>query len=115
MIGRGAYGRPWIAASIGQALEKGCEMSEPSLSERLEIALTHFHDTLRFYGDRHGLKIFRKHLGWYVEQALCPADPAERRAVKSRLCQIDNAHGIETALAALWSDSALSIRATALI
>jgi tRNA-dihydrouridine synthase len=88
-------------------------MAEPGLAHRLGIALQHFTETLRFYGDALGLKIFRKHLGWYVEQALCPADPALRRATKSRLCQIDNARGVESALVELWSDSTLPILAPA--
>ena len=113
MIGRGAYGRPWIAAALDKALYTSDLAGEPSLASRLGIALEHFTDTLRFYGDALGLKIFRKHLGWYVEQALCPADPAQRRLIKSRLCQIDNAHGVESALAALWSNSALPILAPA--
>jgi tRNA-dihydrouridine synthase B len=113
MIGRGAYGRPWIAAALGKALEDNTDLAEPDIASRLGIALEHFTDTLRFYGDALGLKIFRKHLGWYVEQALCPADPGIRRATKARLCQIDNAKGVESALAALWSNSTLSIPAPA--
>jgi len=117
MIGRGAYGRPWIAAELDRVLYTDTEMSEPDVAARLGIALEHFTDTLRFYGDALGLKIFRKHLGWYVEQALCPADAAQRRATKARLCQIDNAHGVESALTELWtafsSRSALPILATA--
>jgi nifR3 family TIM-barrel protein len=113
MIGRGAYGRPWIASSLGRALRDGTDMAEPSLAHRLAIALEHFSDTLRFYGDALGLKIFRKHLGWYVEQALYPADPVLRRQTKARLCQIDNARGVESALAALWSNSPLPILAPA--
>jgi nifR3 family TIM-barrel protein len=117
MIGRGAYGRPWIAAALDRALYTGEELSEPDLASRLGIALEHFTDTLRFYGDALGLKIFRKHLGWYVEQALCPADPAQRRATRARLCQIDSACGVESALTALWaelsSNSSLPILAPA--
>jgi nifR3 family TIM-barrel protein len=117
MIGRGAYGRPWIAAALDRALCTGEEMSEPDLASRLGIALEHFTDTLRFYGDALGLKIFRKHLGWYVEQALYPADPAQRRAARARLCQIDSTRGVESALTALWaefsSNSTLSILAPA--
>lgn len=113
MIGRGSYGRPWIASSLEKALSGHPDFSEPGLASRLGIALQHFTDTLRFYGDSLGLKIFRKHLGWYVEQALCPADPSMRRAAKSRLCQIDNARGVESALAALWSNSTLPILASA--
>jgi tRNA-dihydrouridine synthase B len=113
MIGRGAYGRPWIANALNNALNDHADVAEPGLASRLGIALQHFTETLRFYGDTLGLKIFRKHLGWYVEQALCPADPALRRAAKSRLCQIDNAQGVESALAALWSNSTLPILASA--
>jgi nifR3 family TIM-barrel protein len=113
MIGRGAYGRPWIASALDDALKGNADMAEPGLASRLGIALQHFTDTLRFYGDALGLKIFRKHLGWYVEQALCPADPALRRAARARLCQIDNARDVESALAALWSNSALPILAPA--
>jgi nifR3 family TIM-barrel protein len=91
MIGRGAYGRPWIAASLDKALSAQADMAEPSLAQRLGIALEHFTDTLRFYGDALGLRVFRKHVGWYVEQALYPADPVLRRETKARLCQIDHA------------------------
>jgi nifR3 family TIM-barrel protein len=113
MIGRGAYGRPWIASALGEALNGNTDMAEPSLAQRLGIALEHFTDTLRFYGDALGLKIFRKHLGWYVEQALYPADPGLRRQTRARLCQIDHAAGVESALVALWSDSPLPILAPA--
>lgn len=113
MIGRGAYGRPWIAKALDHALQEDADVIEPPLEARLGIALQHFTDTLKFYGDAFGLKIFRKHLGWYVEQALCPADPALRRATKSRLCQIDNARGVESGLIELWSRSALPILAPA--
>jgi tRNA-dihydrouridine synthase len=113
MIGRGAYGRPWIASALDRSLGGDTGMTEPSLAQRLGIALEHFTDTLRFYGDALGLKIFRKHLGWYVEQALYPADASLRRQTKARLCQIDNAAGVESALAALWSDSPLPILAPA--
>ncbi len=113
MIGRGAYGRPWAMAAINRSLhdpEGGME-SEPGLTHRLDVALQHFSDTLKFYGDALGLKIFRKHLGWYVEQAFMPADAAQRRAAKARLCQIDNATTVESSLIALWSDLPLPMSA----
>src|SRR5438552_10237014 len=69
MIGRGAYGRPWIASLLDRALQSGEAIIEPDCAERLEIILAHFQDNLRFYGDELGLKVFRKHLGWYVESA----------------------------------------------
>jgi nifR3 family TIM-barrel protein len=116
MIGRGAYGRPWIAAAIDRVLDSPeADADEPPLTHRLEVALKHFRDTLSFYGDALGVKIFRKHLGWYVEQALTPADSVVRRAARARLCQIDEPQAVETSLAALWSENPLSIRATATI
>ncbi len=102
MIGRGAYGRPWIAPAIDRALAAGTEIDEPDAMERLHIALDHFRDTLRFYGDPLGVRVFRKHLGWYVENAPWPADPQQRRAAKSALCRIAAPRDVESALMALW-------------
>jgi nifR3 family TIM-barrel protein len=101
MIGRGAYGRPWMAAQIDAALN-GVALAGPGIEERLDIALTHFDEALAFYGERLGLKIFRKHLGWYVEQGPSPADPAERRQAKARLCRLEQPHEVRAALRALW-------------
>jgi len=102
MIGRGAYGRPWVAAGIQAALENRTGADEPNPVERLSIVLEHFRDSLRFYGDVLGLKIFRKHLGWYVENAPWPASTEARRAAKARLCRLDRPAEIEAALAGLW-------------
>ncbi|HEY4134128.1 MAG TPA: tRNA dihydrouridine synthase DusB [Alphaproteobacteria bacterium] len=105
MIGRGAYGRPWIASAIDGALATGGEIAEPDMPTRLAIALEHFADSLRFYGDALGLKVFRKHLGWYVENAPWEMDAAACRAAKSRLCRLDSAAEVEAGLAALWSQA----------
>ena len=102
MIGRGAYGRPWVAAAIQAALENRNAMDEPNPVERLTIVLEHFRDSLRFYGDVLGLKIFRKHLGWYVETAPWPACAEARRAAKARLCRLERPAEIEAALTGLW-------------
>jgi nifR3 family TIM-barrel protein len=102
MIGRGACGRPWIAAAIDQALAGNDNAKEPSLAQRLAIVLEHLADSLRFYGDALGLKIFRKHLGWYVEQAPCPASPEERRAARGALCRMESASEMKRALKHLW-------------
>jgi nifR3 family TIM-barrel protein len=104
MIGRGAYGRPWIAASVNRALATGDAMIEPARGERLSIVLDHFRDSLRFYGDRLGVKIFRKHLGWYVEGASWPVRAETRRAAKSRLCRMQDPCEIEAALMTLWAE-----------
>lgn len=101
MVGRGVYGRPWIAAQIEAELD-GRTFDEPCGAERLDIALRHFRDSLAFYGERLGLKIFRKHLAAYVEQAPQPASPEVRRAARSTLCRLEDPAAVEAGLAALW-------------
>jgi nifR3 family TIM-barrel protein len=105
MIGRGAYGRPWITRSIDAALDGRPEPAEPGPAERLAIVLRHLGESLDFYGERLGLKIFRKHLGWYVEAAPWPSDAAARRAAKGELCRMENPKQVEAGLARLWSES----------
>lgn len=106
MIGRGAQGRPWIAAALDRALAGG-DISEPDADERLGIALDHFRDSLAFYGDALGLRVFRKHLGRYIEDAPWPASPEARRQAKARLCRLEKPADVEGALACLWLDPEL--------
>jgi tRNA-dihydrouridine synthase B len=102
MLGRGAYGRPWIAAAIQASLEGRRPMDEPGPTERLGIVLDHFRDSLNFYGDALGLRIFRKHLGWYVERAPWPVSPEARRTAKATLCRLECPAEVEAALCELW-------------
>ena len=104
MIGRGAYGRPWIAAEIQASLAGRQPLDAPAPDERLGIVLDHFRDCLSFYGDALGLRIFRKHLGWYVEHAPWPASPEARRAAKAVLCRLERPAAIEVALSGLWRE-----------
>jgi nifR3 family TIM-barrel protein len=101
MVGRGVYGRPWVAAQIERGLA-GDPQEEPGPETRLALVLEHFRDALAFYGDRLGVRIFRKHLGWYVERAPWPADPTARRAAKAKLCRLEDPSAVERELAALW-------------
>ncbi|MCZ4107227.1 tRNA dihydrouridine synthase DusB [Brevundimonas diminuta] len=102
MLGRGVYGRPWLAAHLERALIDGTQLLEPDREERLAIVIEHLRASAAFYGLPLGLKMFRKHLGWYIEQAPWPADPAERRAAKARLCRLETPQEVETALTDLW-------------
>jgi tRNA-dihydrouridine synthase B len=103
MVGRGVYGRPWIATQLEAELE-GRAFAAPDAPARLAIALDHFNDALRFYGDRLGLKIFRKHLASYVEQAPWPASAEDRRLARGVLCRLESAAEVEQGLTALWTD-----------
>jgi nifR3 family TIM-barrel protein len=103
MIGRGVYGRPWIGAQIEAALQ-GKAFEAPDAATRLGLALDHFRDSLAFYGDRLGLKIFRKHLAAYIEQAPWPASAETRREARSLLCRLDDPAHVEEGLTQLWSE-----------
>jgi nifR3 family TIM-barrel protein len=103
MIGRGVYGRPWIAQAIEAALD-GEGFREPDAEERLAIAVTHFRRSLNFYGQPLGLKMFRKHLASYIDAAPWPESVEARRAARSMLCRLEEPAAIEDGLAALWLD-----------
>ncbi len=102
MLGRGVYGRPWLAAHLERALADGTRLQEPGREERLAIVIEHLRGSVAFYGLPLGLKMFRKHLGWYIEQAPWPEDPLARRAAKARLCRLETPGEVEQALSALW-------------
>lgn len=65
MIGRGSYGRPWFVNQAYQYITTGNYPKDPILSEQLAIVLEHFEAILELYGIEGGVKIARKHLGWY--------------------------------------------------
>lgn len=102
MLGRGVYGRPWLAAHLERALVDGAQLKEPDREERLAIVIEHLRASVAFYGLPLGLKMFRKHLGWYIEQAPWPAEASERRAAKARLCRLETPQEVEAALSELW-------------
>lgn len=103
MVGRGVYGRPWIAAQIEAGLA-GLAFAEPDAEARLAIALDHFRDSLNFYGDRLGLRIFRKHLAAYIDNAPWPMQAEARRSARQALCREEEAIRVEHGLIALWRD-----------
>jgi tRNA-dihydrouridine synthase len=81
----------------------GRTFAEPDADTRLAIALGHFRDSLEFYGERLGLRIFRKHLAAYIENAPWPADPQARRSARAALCRLEDARSVEQGLVALWT------------
>ncbi|MBX3482143.1 tRNA dihydrouridine synthase DusB [Phenylobacterium sp.] len=102
MVGRGVYGRPWIAAEIEAELD-GRPFQAPDAAARLGIAIAHLSESIEFYGERLGLRIFRKHLAAYIENAPWPADPAARREARAALCRLEDARSVERGLEALWT------------
>ena len=67
MIGRGAYGRPWLIGQVMAWLTDGTRLPDPSLEEQYRVIVEHYHAMLDHY-DRHtGVNMARKHIGWYTK------------------------------------------------
>ncbi|HEX7814782.1 tRNA dihydrouridine synthase DusB [Dyella sp.] len=67
MIGRGAQGRPWIFREIAHYLATGERLAEPTPDDVCAILVDHLQQLYAFYGEEQGLRIARKHLGWYAK------------------------------------------------
>ena len=67
MIGRGAYGRPWLIGQVMSELSGGGHRPDPSLDEQLGTMLEQYDDMLRLYGTQTGVNLARKHIGWYTK------------------------------------------------
>lgn len=67
MIGRAAQGRPWIFREIAHFLETGKRLPEPTPRDVADILLSHLAQLYDFYDEYMGVRIARKHLGWYAK------------------------------------------------
>ncbi len=90
MVGRAAYGAPWLPGMISAQLDGVHHFKEPQGAELLDIVLEHYDAILSFYDTRAGIRQARKHIGWYFDRldqasfapelrkrALTSEDPAE--------------------------------------
>ncbi|MHA1543643.1 MAG: tRNA dihydrouridine synthase DusB [Alphaproteobacteria bacterium] len=67
MIGRGSYGKPWFVSDVMHYLKTGERRGAPLVARQLEVVLEHYEAMLSYYGTEAGLRIARKHLGWYTK------------------------------------------------
>jgi tRNA-dihydrouridine synthase B len=67
MIGRGAYGRPWLLGQVIHWLKTGVRLPDPSIDEQFEIISEQYEAMLGHYGAENGVNIARKHIGWYTK------------------------------------------------
>ena len=67
MIGRGAYGRPWLLGQVMAALSGGRPVADPSLDEQYRAIAGHYEAMLAHYGTVTGVNMARKHIGWYTK------------------------------------------------
>jgi tRNA-dihydrouridine synthase B len=67
MIGRGAYGRPWLLGQVMHWLRTGSEIADPSIEEQYHAIVGHYRAMLEHYGEFTGVNMARKHIGWYTK------------------------------------------------
>jgi len=84
MIGRAAFGRPWIFREIAHFLATGEELAPPDPSEVAAVVREHLEGLYALYGEAQGLRVARKHLGWYARRL--PGGEAFRQQVLRLEC-----------------------------
>jgi tRNA-dihydrouridine synthase B len=67
MIGRGAYGRPWLLGQVIHWMRTGERLRDPGLDEQFDVITAQYRDMLELYGPENGVNIARKHIGWYTK------------------------------------------------
>ena len=66
MIGRGAYGRPWLLGQVMRFLQTGERPGDPAIADQYAMIVGHYHAMLDHYGPEIGVNMARKHIGWYT-------------------------------------------------
>ncbi len=67
MIGRGAYGKPWLLGQVMHWFEHGTTLADPDLQAQYAVLEEHYRAMLDLYGEDIGVKVARKHIGWYTK------------------------------------------------
>jgi len=81
MIGRGAFGRPWLFREIAHFLATGELLPPPALAEVRAVVAEHLEGLYALYGEAQGLRVARKHLGWYARR-LPGGEPFRQHVVR---------------------------------
>jgi tRNA-dihydrouridine synthase len=103
MVGRGAYGAPWMPARIATYLKSGRDPGAPPLHEQRAIAQSHVEGMLGHYGPRLGLRNARKHIGWYLASSGRPSEVV--KAWRQRLCTEEDAPRALAGLGAFYDEA----------
>ena len=108
MIGRGAYGQPWLPGRAARYLASGRDAGAPGQNQRLALIGGHFEAMLSHYGHELGLRNMRKHLGHYVMRFL--GDDPNAKYWRGRLCESPDAQAVRQGLRELF-DTAEAVAA----
>jgi tRNA-dihydrouridine synthase B len=96
MVGRGAYGKPWLLGQIMHWFAHGNEIADPALDEQYAVMVEHYRGMLALYGDEVGVRVARKHIGWYTKGLTGSAE------FRNHCNRIDNPHEVLGELARFY-------------
>jgi len=97
LVGRGTYGRPWFLNQISHYLKTGERLADPTVEAQMEIVLEHFDAIVSHYGAQPGVKIARKHLGWYSKGL------SNSAAFRQEVFQLDTPDSVKARIRAFYS------------
>ena len=98
MVGRGLVGAPWMLRDIIAAVDGLPKPVPLSPQEKGRVAITHYQDLLKFYGEGKGIRVARKHLAGYVEHLGLPNE----RELRSQICRSVDPEEVVAILASLY-------------
>ncbi len=96
MIGRGAYGKPWLLGQVMHWLAHGTPLADPTIDQQFSLLVEHYQAMLDHYGSDTGVKMARKHLGWYTKGLPGSAE------FRNRVNFIDNPRAVVAALSEFY-------------
>ncbi|MGB9429665.1 MAG: tRNA dihydrouridine synthase DusB [Gammaproteobacteria bacterium] len=99
MVGRAAQGRPWIFREIEHYLATGENLPPPANEEIAGVMLNHLNNLYEFYGEFTGVRVARKHIGWYLKTVPHGA------AFRERVLRVETAREQQTLIRGLFADN----------
>jgi tRNA-dihydrouridine synthase B len=95
MIGRASHGAPWIFRAVNAHLRERIQMPALQRADVRDIILTHLDSLYAFYGEETGVRIARKHLGWYCQQLLGSPEQVRRDLMGAESTAAQFAHALK--------------------
>ena len=95
MIGRASHGAPWIFRAVNARLRSGIATPPLQRAEVRDIILAHLDSLYVFYGEESGVRIARKHLGWYCRQLLRSPAQVHRELMGAPSTAVQFAHAVK--------------------
>ena len=97
MIGRGAYGRPWLLAQVMEWFATGRRIADPTIEQQYDLIAEHYEAMLSHYGNEVGVNMARKHIGWYTKGLHASAE------FRNRVNQIPDPKTVQAMLAEFYA------------